>query len=71
MWGLTLTLKFKVRDRVGYMSEVVSLPLKFIGTRVEQPIPEGFTEDEVRSLGAILIDIYREDKREGFGWPLR
>lgn len=71
LWGLTLTLKFKIRDQVGYMSEVISLPVKFIGTRVEQPIPEGFTEEEVRPLGAILIDLYREDTREGFGWPLR
>ena len=71
LWGLTLTLRFKIRDRVGCMSEVISLPLKFVGRRVEQPIPEGFTEETARPLGAILIDIYREDKREGFGWPFR
>lgn len=70
LWGLTLTLTFKIRDRVGYTSEVISLPLKFVGTRTEQPVPEGFNEDEVRSLGAILIHLYREDERERLG-PFR
>jgi hypothetical protein len=69
LWGLELTVRFRVRDKVGYTSEMISLPLKFIGRQVEQPIPPGFTEDEVRPLGAILIDLYREDQRErgGFG----
>ena len=67
LWGRTLTLTFNIRDKVGLSSEIVSLPFKFVGTRVDQPLPVGFTEDDVRSLGAIRIQIYREDKREGFG----
>ncbi|MBW1896126.1 MAG: hypothetical protein JRI47_03620 [Deltaproteobacteria bacterium] len=68
LWGYTLTLTFRIRDKVGLSSEIVSLPVKFVGARVDQPVPAGFTEAEVRSLGAIRIQIYREDKREGLGW---
>ena len=67
LWGLTLTLKFKIRDRVGYTSEIVKLPLKFVGQKVEQPVPQDFTEAEIRPLGPILINIYVED--EGRGRP--
>lgn len=67
LWGLELTVRFRVRDKVGYASEMISLPLKFVGRNVEQPIPPGFTKDEDRPLGAILIDLYREDQREPGG----
>jgi hypothetical protein len=63
-WGLTLTLTVRIRDKVGLSSEVLTLPVKIVGTRQEQPVPAGFTEEEVRSLGAIRILLYREDGGE-------
>jgi hypothetical protein len=59
LWGLTLTLTARIWDQVGYASEEISLPLKFVGSKVEQPVPEGFTENE-RAMGPIMIRLYRE-----------
>ena len=62
---LTLTLKFEIRDKGGHKSEVINLPLTLVGHTVEQPIPAGFTEEENRPLGPILIQLYNEDESEG------
>ncbi len=61
MWGLRLTLTFEIRDKAGHRSDVITLPLQFVGKKIKQPVPEGFTEVDVRSLGPIMIDFVREN----------
>jgi len=61
MWGLRLTLTFEIRDKAGHRSDVITLPLQFVGKKIKQPVPEGFTEEDVRSLGPIMIEFVRED----------
>ncbi|NVM56610.1 MAG: hypothetical protein HWN51_00605 [Desulfobacterales bacterium] len=61
LWGLELTLRCKIRDKAGHESNVITLPVSFIGMEVVQPVPEGFAEEDVRSLGAIMIDLFCDD----------
>lgn len=66
LWGLQLTLTCKVRDKAGHSSELIRLPLKFVGKKVPQPAPEGFTQQDVRSLGPIMIDLRADDDQSFF-----
>lgn len=64
LFAQKLTLKCRVRDTCGHDSNLIALPLEFIGREVPQPVPKGFSEREIRSLGPIMIDIIPEDNGE-------
>ena len=66
MWGLQLSLKFKIRDKAGHTSQMITLPLRFVGKQVDQPVSEGFGNEDVRSLGPIMIKLVREDHGKGY-----
>jgi len=60
--AITFTLKCKVVDKAGHTSEEITLPFRIVTGKIEQPVPPNFGENEVQSLGPILIKIISEER---------
>jgi hypothetical protein len=57
---VTLTLTIKVFDEAQHGSEEISIPFEITTGDADQPVPPGFSDEENRSLGPIMIDLWSE-----------
>ena len=53
--GTSLTMQCELIDKAGHRSKEVTLPFQVVLSPVSQPVPENFTDRDVRNLGPVVI----------------